>query len=117
MTNHEAEATAEFLEAIHGVHASDSVQCSLSANNFRTINSAYAAGDIKDLGKCYFGINTERLAGKSYMLTGVSSQNSNIALELDIGVATTTAANVIQVFNYDLLMKYNPAQNTLVVLK
>lgn len=117
MTNHESEATAEFLEAIHGVHASDAVQCSLSANNFRTLNSAYAAGDIKDLGKCYFGINTERLAGKSYMLTGVSSQNSNIALELDIGTATTTAANVIQVFNYDLLMKYNPAQNTVVVLK
>ena len=117
MTNHEAEATAEFLEAVHGIHASDAVQCSLSANNFRTINSAYAAGDIKDLGKCYFGISTERLAGKSYMLTGISSQNSNIQLELDIGVATAASTNVVQVFNYDLLMRFNPSQGTLTVLK
>lgn len=117
MTNHEAEATAEFLEAVHGIHASDAVQCSLSANNFRTINSAYSAGDIKDLGKCYFGISTERLAGKSYMLTGISSQNSNIQLELDIGVATAASTNVVQVFNYDLLMRFNPQQGTLTVLK
>jgi hypothetical protein len=51
------------------------------------------------------------------MLTGISSQNSNIQLELDIGVPTAGSTNVVQVFNYDLLMKYNPEMGTLVVLK
>lgn len=118
MTQHESNAVLEYLEAIHGTSVSPEVSCSLSTNNFRTINSAYAAGDIKDLGKCYFGVNCERLAGKSYMLTGVSSQNSNISLDLSIdGAATNVSANVVQVFNYDLLLKYTPSQNVLVVLK
>jgi hypothetical protein len=116
LTNHESDAVLEYLQAIHGTVSASDIASSLSVNNFRTINTADANG--KDLAKAYFGVSTERLAGKSYMLTGVSSQGSNTVLEISIdGAATNVSCNVIQVWNYDLLMKYSPAMNQLVVLK
>ena len=116
LTNHESDAVLEYLQAIHGTVSAAEIGSSLSVNNFRTINTADA--NAKDLSKAYFGVSTERLAGKSYMLTGVSSQGSNTVLELSIdGAATNVSCNVIQVWNYDLLMKYSPAMNQLVVLK
>lgn len=116
LTNHESDAVLEYLQAIHGTVSAADIASSLSVNNFRTINTADA--DAKDLSKAYFGVSTERLSGKSYMLTGVSSQGSNTVLELSIdGAATNVSCNVIQVWNYDLLMKYSPAMNQLVVLK
>ena len=116
LTNHESDAVLEYLQAIHGTAVAPELSSSLSVNNFRTINTADANG--KDLSKAYFGVSTERLGAKQYMLTGVSSQGSNTVLELSIdGGATNVSCQVIQVWNYDLLMKYSPAMNTLVVLK
>lgn len=108
----------EFLEAIHGLHSSpDAANTSMSVNNYASSTTAYSNADVKNLYKSYFGVNTERLAG-NYMLSGISSQNSNIALRLNIdGGATNTALNIIQVFNHDLIMKYNPSTGTFITLR
>ena len=118
LTNHESDSVLEFLEAVHGINTSpEAANCSLSVNNFYSSTQAFATAQTKDLPKAYFGVNCERLSG-SYMMSGISSQNSNIALRVSIdGGATNTSVNVIQVMNHDVLLKYNPALNQLVALK
>lgn len=108
----------EFLEAIHGVNVSpDSNNTCMSVNNYKSSTSGYAAADLKDLPKVYFGVNCERLAG-NYMLSGISSQNSNIALRFNIdGGATNVACNILQVFHHDLIMKYNPSTGAFFTLR
>jgi hypothetical protein len=112
-----AGVTLEFLESIHGImsHA-DAAQTSMSVNNWRGLNVAFGSDSFKDLPKSYFGYNAERLPSQT-ALNGISSQNSNIVVRCDIGVATTATATVLQIFHHDCILKYDPLANSLVVMR
>ena len=112
-----AGVTLEFLESIHGIMSHpDAAQTSMSVNNWRELNSAFAVDSFKDLPKSYFGYNSEKLPS-STALNGISSQNSNIVTRLSIGVATTATATVLQIFHHDCILKYDPLANSLVVMR
>jgi hypothetical protein len=118
LTTHSAAVPLEFLESVHGVMSSPaSAQTSMSANNFRVLNVAFGADNLKDLSKAYFGYNCEKLPSSS-ALNGVSSMNSNIVLRVNIdGAATGVASTACQIFHHDVIMKYDPVANTLVVMR
>ena len=113
----EAAVTLEFLESIHGIMSHpEAAQTSMSVNNFRRLNDAFNTDSFKDLPKSYFGYNAERLPSNS-ALNGISSQNSNIVVRVDIGTATTTTATCLQIFHHDCILKYDPIANSMVVMR
>lgn len=116
--NNRPSVVLEHLAAIHGTKTSpETARCCLSALNFRDADVAGGATDpIKDLSKAYFGVSTEKISG-SYLLTGTSSQNSNSTVRVQIGTATNTGLNLLCIFNYDALIKYNPSTGQVQVLK
>jgi len=109
--------TLEVLEAFNGVmsHAEAS-STSMSANNWRLLNDAFSVDSYKDLPKAYFAYNCEKLP-TSTALNGISSQNSNIVVRLSIGTATTATATVLQVFQHDCILKYDPLAGSVVVMR
>jgi hypothetical protein len=115
--NHRSSAVLETIGALHGNKANPAhTNCSYSANNFRDVAELIADDPVDDLSKATFGVSTEKLDG-SYMLTGVSSMNSNSTIRLNIGTATPVACNALMIFNHDAILKYNPATNQVVVMK
>jgi len=118
VTTHESSIPLEFLEAVHGVMSHPAAaQTSMSVDNFRQLNVAFGNDPLRNLSKAYFGYNCEKLPSSS-ALNGVSSQNSNIVLRVNIdGAATGVASNALMIFHHDCLIKYDPLQNTLVVMK
>lgn len=115
--NHRSSAVLETIGALHGNKANPAhTNCSYSTNNFRDVAVAQNADAVDDLSKATFGVSTEKLDG-SYMLTGVSSMNSNSTIRLNIGTATPVACNALMIFNHDAILKYNPATNQVVVMK
>jgi len=115
--NHRSSAVLETIGALHGNKANPThTNCSYSANNFRDVAVAQGSDDVRDLSKATFGCSTEKLDG-SYLLTGVSSMNSNSTIRLNIGTATPVACNALMIFNCDAILKYNPASNQVVVMK
>ena len=107
----------EHLAAIHGTKTSpDTARCCLSELNFRSSNVAFNDDSITDLAKAYFGVSTERISG-SYLMTGISSQNSNSTVRVQIGTALTSALNLLCVFNYDALIRYSPSTGQVQILK
>lgn len=118
LTNHASAVPLEFLEAIHGVMSHPAAaQTSMSVDNFRVLNTAYGNDPLRNLSKAYFGYNCEKLPSSS-ALNGISSQNSNIVLRVNIdGAATGVAANALQIFHHDVIMKYDPLANSLVVMR
>lgn len=109
--------TLEALEAFNGVmsHA-QAASCSLSANNWRELNDAFGADSFKDLPKAYFAYNCEKLPS-STALNGISSQNSNIVVRLNIGTATTATSTVVQIFQHDCILKIDPLTGSLTVMR
>ena len=118
LTNHESAIPLEFLEAIHGVMSHPAAaQTSMSVDNFRTLNTAFGNDPLRNLSKAYFGYNSEKLPSSS-ALNGISSMNSNIVLRVNIdGAATGVASNALMVFHHDVIMRYDPMANTLVVMR
>lgn len=115
--NHRSSAVVEFLEAIHGTKQSvDVARCSLSFNNFRNSTVNVADDSSKNLSKAYFGISTEKIDG-SYLLTGISSMNSNVTVRTNINVPTNVALNCQLIVNHDVLIKINPSTRQVSVLK
>jgi len=106
----------EHLSAIHGTKTSpDTARCCLSELNFRSSNVAFGDDSITDLAKAYFGVSTERISG-SYLMTGISSQNSNSTVRVQIGTALTSALNLLFIQNYDALIRYNPSTGQVQIL-
>ena len=106
------------LEHLHAVHGTKNdvanARCCLSVANFRKATVAVGAGDAldktSDLSKAYFAVNTEKISGGSnYLLTGISSQNTNATVRVQINEGDTPnpAMNCLAIFNYDVLIKYN----------
>jgi hypothetical protein len=117
--NHRSSVVLETIGALHGNKANPAhTNCSYSANNFRDVNVGQGSDPVDDLSKATFGVSTEKLDGSSsYLLTGVSSMNSNSTIRLNIGTATPVACNALMIFNHDAILKYNPATNQVVVMK
>jgi hypothetical protein len=118
LTSHASAVPLEFLEAIHGVMSHPAAaQTSMSVDNFRVLNVAFGTDPLRNLSKAYFGYNCEKLPSSS-ALNGISSQNSNIVLRVNIdGAATGVASTALQIFHHDVIMKYDPVANTLVVMR
>ncbi len=118
LTSHASAVPLEFLEAIHGVMSHPAAaQTSMSVDNFRVLNVAFGNDPLRNLSKAYFGYNCEKLPSSS-ALNGISSQNSNIVLRVNIdGAATGVASTALQIFHHDVIMKYDPVANTLVVMR
>jgi hypothetical protein len=114
-------ATLEFLASIYGTYDPIlSARTSMSANNWRTVDAdpADAATDpCTNTAKSYFGANVERLSSNSYMLSGVSSMNSNLTLRLVNNTGLLAALNAVFIVCYDAVIKYNPSMRQVVVLK
>lgn len=117
LLNHRSSAVMETIGALHGNKANPAyTNCAYSANNFRDVAVVQGSDDVRDLSKATFGCSTEKIDG-SYMLTGVSSMNSNSTVKLNIASATPVACNVLMIFDHDAILKYNPATNQVVVMK
>jgi hypothetical protein len=114
-------ATLEFLASIYGTHDPIlSARTSMSTNNWRAVDAdpADAATDpCTNTAKAYFGANVERLSSNSYMLSGVSSMNSNLTLRLVNNTGLLAALNAVFIVCYDAVIKYNPSMRQVVVLK
>lgn len=115
--NRRPSAVIEFLEAIHGTKVSPlTARTCLSFVNFRNSTVGQASDSVTNMSKAYFGVSTEKISG-SYLLTGISSMNSNITVRLNIGTVTDVALNGLLIANHDVLLKINPATRQVVVLK
>lgn len=113
----DSDAVIEFLEAVHGINSNPTAfSTCISRRNWRTINTP-ELNKPKDLSKAFFGVNCEAMSGKDRYYAGVSSQNSNVVLRLDISAATTASSTIIQVFHYDLVMVYSPELGQMTVMK
>jgi hypothetical protein len=114
-------ATLEFLASIYGTYDPIlSARTSMSVNNWRAVDNdpTDAATDpCVNTAKAYFGANVERLSSNSYMLSGVSSMNSNLTLRLVNNTALLSALNAVFIVCYDAVIKYNPSMRQVVVLK
>jgi hypothetical protein len=111
-------ATIEFLASIYGTHDPMlSARTSMSTNNWITAVANVGVADKVNTAKAYFGANVERLSSNSYMLSGVSSMNSNLTLRLVNNTALLSALNSVFIVCYDAVIKYNPSMKQVVVLK
>ena len=112
-------ATLEHLAAIYGTHDPIITARTSMSNATWTAVDADPAGDSKviDVAKAYFGANVERLSSNSYMLSGVSSMNSNLTLRLVNNTALLAGLNSVFIVAFDAVIKYNPAMKQIVVLK
>jgi hypothetical protein len=112
-------ATLEFLASIYGTHDPIiAARTSMSNATWVAVDSD-PSNDSKviDVAAAYFGTNVERLSANSYMLSGVSSMNSNLTLRLVNNTALLAALNAVFIVCYDAVIKYNPAMKQIVVLK
>jgi hypothetical protein len=112
-------ATLEFLASVYGTH-DPIIGCRTSmSNNTWRVADADPSNDNKiiDVAKAYFGANVERLSSNSYMLSGISSMNSNLTLRLVNNTALLSALNSVFIVCYDAVIKYNPSMRQVVVLK
>jgi len=112
-------ATLEFLASIYGTHDPiTTARTSLSNATWTTVTTTPENNSkVIDVAKAYFGANVERLSSNSYMLSGVSSMNSNLTLRLVNNTALSAALNAVFIVCYDAVIKYNPAMKQVVVLK
>jgi len=113
----DSDAVIEYLEAVHGINSNPTAfSTCISKRNWRAINTPELS-DNKNLSKAFFGVNVEAMSAKDRYMAGVSSQNSNVVLRLDISAPVTASSTIIQVFHYDLVMVYNPALGQMTVMK
>lgn len=114
-------ATLEFLASIYGTHDPIiTARTSMSDATWRAVDAdpADSATDPKrNVAKAYFGANVERLSSNSYMLSGVSSMNSNLTCRIVNNTALASALNSVFIVCYDAVIKYNPSMKQVVVLK
>lgn len=115
--NRRPSAVMEFLEALHGTKASPvSARTCLSFSNFRDSTVVQGSDAPSNLSKAFFGCSLEKISG-SYLLTGISSMNSNITVRVNIGTATNVALNALTILNHDVLIKFTPSTRQVQVLK
>jgi len=114
-------ATIEFLASVYGTHDPIiSARTSMNDATWRVVDAdpADSLTDPKrNVAKAYFGISVERLSSNSYMLSGVSSMNSNLTLRLVNNTALASALNAVFIVCYDAVIKYNPSMKQVIVLK
>ena len=111
-------ATLEFLASIYGTYDPIlSTRTSMSNGNWITADADPSDDNKVNTAKAYFGANVERLSSNSYMLSGVSSMNSNLTLRLVNNTALASALNAVLIVCYDAVIKYNPSMRQVVVLK
>jgi len=113
-------ATLEFLASIYGTH--DPIlacRTSMSDATWRVAsNNLDAESKVISVPKAYFGVSTEKLSSASaYFLSGISSMNSNLAINLTNNTALLSALNAVLIVCYDAVIKYNPMMKQVVVLK
>jgi hypothetical protein len=112
-------ATVEFLASIYGTH-DPLLACRTSmCDACWRVADANADDDSKVISvpKAYFGANVEKLSSNSYLLSGISSMNSNLTLRLVNNTALLSALNAVFIVCYDAVIKYSPSMKQVVVLK
>jgi len=112
-------ATIEFLASIYGTHdAITTARTSMSNATWTAVdNNVVNDSKVINVAKAYFGVNCERISSNGFLLSGVSSMNSNLTLRLVNNTALLSALNSIFIVCYDAVIKYNPAMKQVVVLK
>jgi hypothetical protein len=112
-------ATLEFLAGIYGTHDPVTIARTSMSNNNWVVADADPNDDSKvvNVPKAYFGVNVERLSSNSYMLSGISSMNSNLTLRIVNNTALAAALNSVFIVNYDAVIKFNPMMKQVVVLR
>jgi len=103
-------ATLEFLASIYGTK-DPILACRTSMSNATwKVADANVATDSKvvSVPKAYFGANVEKLSSNSYLLSGISSMNSNLTLRVVNNTALAVALNAVFIVCYDAVIKYNP---------
>tara|TARA_Y100000114_G_scaffold157164_1_gene187643 strand:- start:6177 stop:7469 length:1293 start_codon:yes stop_codon:yes gene_type:complete len=115
--NHKTSVVLELAHAIHGTKNSpEMTNSSLSTLNFRNHNVAQGSDPTNDLSKAYFGVSTEKIDG-SYMMTGVSSQNSNATTRINLNQASAVALNLLSVYNHDAILYFDLVNRSVSVAK
>lgn len=115
--NHKTSVVLELAHAIHGTKNSpEMTNSSLSTLNFRNHDVAQGSDPTNDLSKAYFGVSVEKIDG-SYLMTGVSSQNSQATTRISLNDATTTALNLMSVYNHDAILYFDLANRSVAVAK
>jgi hypothetical protein len=111
-------STIEFLGAINGTR-DPIVGCrtSMSAQTWQVADADPSNDSKINVSKAYFGVNTEKLSSNAYMLSGISSMNSNLSVRIVNNTALLAGLNSVFIANYDAIIKYNVATRQVVVLK
>lgn len=115
--NHRTAVVLEHAHAVHGTKNSPEMTNScLSNQNFRDEETAQNADGVDDLSKAYFSVSTEKIDG-SYLMTGVSSQNSNATTRVSLNTATTSALNLMSIYNHDAILYFDLVNRSVSVSK
>lgn len=84
---------------------------SMSINYLEYSRKSGDTTTLQEGGKYFIGVNTERLSGATdTLLTGVSSQNANVTLRVNISGAPAEQFTPYVFCNADLLLEIDPAQ-------
>jgi hypothetical protein len=93
--------------------------------NTLSINTAEFSKDINDAsntllyyspGKCIVGVGLSKLGSKdSVQMSGVSTQNSAVTANIEINTATTVAASLSLVLDYDAILVIDPMARQIAV--
>ena len=120
-TTRKPQAVLEYLASVWGTKDPlVATKSSLGQSVFTAVDANPADDSKINASKAYFGVNVERLSrADGALLTGVSSQNSNITMRLINNNAggLASALNSALIVNYDLLFKINVATKQISTLR
>lgn len=103
-TSNKSAAMSELRQFVAGYH-------DIQASNMSILPLEWNYGDgdtttVTNPGKFFFAVNTEKIQEASnVLLSGISTQNSPISLNMQLNEATTTGYNIILMCMYDVLIE------------
>ena len=87
--------------------------CINNSEFFKPVGSATSAYTPA---KCYFGVNSEVVAG-SYMLSGISTQDSVVNVALNISTPTAAQLSAMLIVAYDMIIEIDVNDRSVIVRK
>jgi hypothetical protein len=85
-------------------------------NNSEFFKPAGSATTAYTPAKCYFGVNSEVVAG-SYMLSGISTQDSVVNVALNISTPTAAQLSAMLIVAYDMIIEIDTNDRSVIVRK
>lgn len=101
----------ELKKAISSIFDTSMNQFSISNSEIKNLA---ASSTIAVPSKVYIGVNTEILPSNLVLLSGTSTNNSQIIARINIGTATVSVFNCSLLANFDAVLELDPITKTLI---